>query len=224
MKQKRIHHPFWIVCLFFIAVVVVGGLLIYRSTVPPPTQWNPQAEYVIVDRDFNAQSIQQLLDAYCDYRADSMRQNKTATASGEDLLSGAVTLPRGKTAIDITTLFSPEVIAEEERRKGLISDMEWSTSRQIINCSWNNEVLSQQESDTLVYLRCDVQTTYDYIPFAASLTESAMESAQSDTFTTQHTITLQRGQSGYRLIADAYNEEPTGMHSSTYVNTSRSAQ
>ena len=224
MKQKRAHHPFWIVCLFCIAAVAAGAWLIYRSTVQPAQQWNPQGQYVIVDRDFSAQSIQQLLDAYCDYRDDSMRKDKTATASGADLLSGAVTLPSDKTAVDISSLFGTEVITEEERRQGLISDMEWRTSRQIVACTSSNDLLSQQESDTLVYLRCDIQTTYDYIPFAASMTESAMQTAQSDTFTTQHTITLQRGEAGYRLIADAYNEEPTGMHSSAYVNTSNSAQ
>ena len=97
--------------------------------------------------------------------------------------------------------------------------MEWSTGRNIIESSWENTIVSQQGSQSLIYLKCDIRTIYQYVPSSSSAPDG--ENTLSDEFVTQHTITLQKSDIGYRLIADAYDEEPTGMRSSSYVDTTR---
>ena len=221
--NKRSYFPIWLICILCAVGLAAGVFWFFCSTSEPTPDWEPQEQYLIVSWNFDANSIEQLLDAYCDYRADSLRNNKTSTAMGEDLLNGTVVVPSDKTAVKLSTLFSSEVIAEEERRQALIAEMEWRISRKIMECTWQNEIVLQQESDSLVYLKCNITTIYNYIPFSSSIGESSIDDSLSDEFTTQHTITLQKAADGYRLIADAYAEEPTGMHSSTYADTTRSS-
>lgn len=212
LRQSRV----WLLVLVGIAALAAGIFLLTRSFPAQPADWDPDAVYLLVKADFAPDSPEQLLAAYSDYRADSLRQTKTMTVPGAQLLDETVSLPRGFQAVRLTELFSPEVIAEEERRQGLISEMEWRMQRKITDSTWQNTIVSQQNSGTLIYLKCDINIQYDYL---AAFDGEAEGDAMQDTFVTQHTITLQKGENGYRLIADAYIEEPTGMRSSTYMDT-----
>ena len=212
LRQSRI----WLLVLAGAAALAAGIFLLTRSFPAQPADWDPDAVYLLVKADFDPDSPEELLAAYSDYRADSLRQTKTMTIPGAQLLDGTDSLPRGFQAVRLTELFSPEVITEEERRQGLISEMEWLMQRRITDSTWQNTIVSQQNSGTLIYLKCDIHIQYDYL---SAFDGEDNGNAMQDEFVTQHTITLQKGENGYRLIADAYIEEPTGMRSSTYMDT-----
>lgn len=212
-------HRLGLIVIAGIVALAAGILLIAHPFSEETSDWEAQEVYLLVDADFDPSSIEQLLEAYSNYRADSLRETKAATVLGQELLDGTVSLSRGKTAVRLTDLLSSEVISEEERRQELIAEMEWSTGRNIIESTWESTIVSQQGSQALIYLKCDIKTIYQYVPSSDGAADA--EKISSDEFVTQHTITLQKSDIGYRLIADAYEEQATGMRSASYVNTAR---
>lgn len=218
-KRKSFCWPrIGLIALVCIVALVAGFLLIFRLFSEKASDWEADEIYLMVDANFDPFSVEMLLDAYSDYRADSLRDTKTATALGRELQGGTFSLPRGKKAILLTELLSSDVISEEERRQTLIAEMEWNMGQNIIESTWENTLVSQQGSQSLIYLKCDIKTRYQYLPFSDS---TSSVGTLNDEFVTQHTITLQKGNTGYRLIADAYEEALTGMRSISYVDTAR---
>ena len=115
-KEKFFHqHRIGLIALVCIVALTAGFLLIFHPLSREASDWEAEEIYLLVNTDFDPSSVEQLLEVYCDYRADSLRDVRTATVLGQELLDGTVSLSRGKKAVRLADLLSSDIISEEER-------------------------------------------------------------------------------------------------------------
>ena len=164
--------------------------------------------YIEVSSGTSLNSVDSLIDIYTEYRADSLRPAEKAILQSSKQLS--------KYSIPADTIFSGSIIADEQRRKTLIKDMENRLDLIIVDASSETQIINRIEKDPYTILDCYVITYFYYKD--VSQAENPDAPIDKSGFGTYHTLTFEKGVNGtIQLLTDEYDEgHLTNMRSSSY--------
>lgn len=121
-------------------------------------------------------------------------------------------------ANSLYTRRTPEILntdtigMDEEKRQECIEEMEERLNISIVDAKTTALVKNVVEDGTKITVELYEWTFYDYIDLAGDGTTTDVSG-----FGVDHTVVVERGEEGYRIIRDTYDEgELTGMASSDY--------
>ncbi len=195
--------------------------MIIILTVAMPISIVAQAEpstersYIQTSTVFSEKSLDDMLDLYTEFRADTLRKNKKVLLTDpaeKKALSGNGTVRA------CTEIFDESILADERRREPLIQDMENRLALSIVDAYSETEIISQQSEGNKLIVDCYVKTFFNYKDISRANDPEAPVDLSG--FGTYHTLTFIKGAGNrLRLIEDSYDEGPlTNMKSSSYTS------
>lgn len=167
--------------------------------------------YLRTSSEFSTSSIEDIIDLYAQFHADSLRTEKQV------VITNSTENSKVSASVPCGSVFSDEVIADEQRRIPLIEEME-NKLRLVIKDAWcEPEVLEVQRRDTDIMIHCYIKTFFHYVDISQVNNPDAPVDLSG--YGVHHTLTFhENGNGRYTLISDAYDEgHLTNMRSTSYT-------
>lgn len=167
---------------------------------------------------FSSSSVDDIVDLYTSYRADTLVKNKkTVSIQSDNNIEKSS--DDGLKTINSNTVFSNTVINDELKRSDLIKDMEKRLKLKIVDSSSETKILNRKDSNDKVTIECYIITYFRYVDESVPINSETIKGATDlSAFGTEHTLVFQRKNNEYKLISDQYDEGPlTNMKSSGYT-------